>query len=181
MTDIAEYPEWVMLRDTMLHDDMGGLGQRIYTSAGSGYTKQKYIRADVVESLRQQLKIQEDAANHWFTEANNDHNRCVKLEQQLTEANETLKDHGEIQADLCRQLAECQAQVTELAEMFARCAQKRIEDEQQLAECQAKVKAAKREALLEAAAWFDEVEGYLETGKDNAAALQLRRMAKELE
>ena len=55
MTDIVEYPEWVMLRDTMLHDDMGGLGQRIYTSAGSGYTKQKYIRADVVESLRQQL------------------------------------------------------------------------------------------------------------------------------
>ena len=37
---------------------------------------------------------------------------------------------------LRQQLAKCQVQVTELAEMFARCAQKRIEDEQQLAECQ---------------------------------------------
>ena len=109
MTDIVEYPEWVMLRDTMLHDDMGGLGQRIYTSAGSGYTKQKYIRADVVESLRQQLA---DAYNR---EANARCSHCggvffeTDLSKQLAEANETLKNHGEIQADLCRQLAECQA------------------------------------------------------------------------
>jgi hypothetical protein len=32
--------------------------------------------------------------------------------QQLAEANETLKDHGEIQADLCKQLSECQANET---------------------------------------------------------------------
>lgn len=37
------WPEYVMLRDTGLHDDAGGLGQRIYTTAGSGYKKRKYI------------------------------------------------------------------------------------------------------------------------------------------
>jgi hypothetical protein len=39
-----------------------------------------------------------------------------RLTKQLAEANETLKDHGEIQADLCRQLAECQAQEKVLRE-----------------------------------------------------------------
>jgi hypothetical protein len=51
-------------------------------------------RLEIV-SLRQQLKVQQDAANHWFTEANNDHNRCVKLEQQLAECqadNKRLRD-----------------------------------------------------------------------------------------
>ena len=42
-------------------------------------------KEQTIESLQQQLKVQQDAANHWFTEANNDHNRCVKLEQQLAE------------------------------------------------------------------------------------------------
>jgi Lar family restriction alleviation protein len=36
-----------MLRDTGLHDDLGGAGQRIYTTAGQGYEKRKYIRADL--------------------------------------------------------------------------------------------------------------------------------------
>lgn len=43
----SEWPEYVMLRDTKLHDDMGGLGQRIFTTAGAGYEKKKYIRADL--------------------------------------------------------------------------------------------------------------------------------------
>ena len=41
------------------------------------------------------------------------------LRRQLAEANETLKDHGEIQADLCRQLAECQAREKVLRDALA--------------------------------------------------------------
>lgn len=42
-----DWPEYLMLRDTKLHDDMGGKGQRIYTTAGFGYEKRKYIREDL--------------------------------------------------------------------------------------------------------------------------------------
>lgn len=41
------WPDYLMIRDTALHDDLGGLGQRIYTTAGSGYEKMKYVRADL--------------------------------------------------------------------------------------------------------------------------------------
>jgi hypothetical protein len=40
--------------------------------------------------------------------------------------------------------------------------------------------AAKRDALLEAAKWFVEIEADLDTGRDIAAAQQLLRMAKEI-
>ena len=105
----------------------------------------RLVAADTIESLRQQLKVQQDAANHWFTEANNDHNRCVKLEQQLAESDkstlrllETIKylvgiaERGEGRKQLDgetveqfvlgyvkrieQQLAECQAQNAKLAE-----------------------------------------------------------------
>jgi len=42
-----QWPEYLMLRDTCLSDDAGGLGQRIFTTAGAGYEKRKYIRADL--------------------------------------------------------------------------------------------------------------------------------------
>jgi hypothetical protein len=41
------WPDELMIRDTRLHDDMGGGGQRIYTTAGQGYEKRRYIRADL--------------------------------------------------------------------------------------------------------------------------------------
>lgn len=37
------WPATLMIRDTGLHDDMGGGGQRIYTTAGRGYEKRKYV------------------------------------------------------------------------------------------------------------------------------------------
>lgn len=45
------WPEYVMLRDTKLHDDSGGLGQHIYTTAGAGYEKRKYILEAVAPML----------------------------------------------------------------------------------------------------------------------------------
>jgi hypothetical protein len=44
------FPDYLMIRDTLLHDDLGGCGQRIYTTAGAGYTKVKYIRSDLYEA-----------------------------------------------------------------------------------------------------------------------------------
>jgi hypothetical protein len=53
MVDKAKnvWPDSLMIRDTQLHDDMGGAGQRIYTTAGQGYEKRKYVRADVADEL----------------------------------------------------------------------------------------------------------------------------------
>jgi NTP pyrophosphatase (non-canonical NTP hydrolase) len=41
------WPDRLMIRDTALHDDLGGLGQRIYTTSGQGYEKREYVRADL--------------------------------------------------------------------------------------------------------------------------------------
>lgn len=43
----GDWPDYLMIRDTGLQDDMGGLGQRIFTTAGAGYQKVKYVRADL--------------------------------------------------------------------------------------------------------------------------------------
>jgi len=41
------WPDRLQIRDTGLHDDMGGGGQRIYTTAGRGYETRLYVRDDV--------------------------------------------------------------------------------------------------------------------------------------
>ena len=45
------WPERLKIRDTGLHDDLGGPGQRIYTTAGRGYERVEYVRADLYEAL----------------------------------------------------------------------------------------------------------------------------------
>lgn len=51
-----EWPETLRLRDTGLHDDMGGLGQRIFTTAGAGYKKVEYVRADLYRDMAKRLE-----------------------------------------------------------------------------------------------------------------------------
>jgi hypothetical protein len=46
------WPLKLRIRDTQLHDDIGGAGQRIYTTAGQGYEKREYVRADEIERLQ---------------------------------------------------------------------------------------------------------------------------------
>lgn len=48
MSNQTIWPDRLWLRDTHLHDDMGGAGQRIYTTAGQGYEKCEYVRVDLV-------------------------------------------------------------------------------------------------------------------------------------
>ena len=45
------WPERLKIRDTGLHDDLGGPGQRIYTTAGRGYERVEYVRADLYTAL----------------------------------------------------------------------------------------------------------------------------------
>lgn len=60
--EAVAWPQYVMLRDTELHDDMGGLGQRIYTTAGAGYHKEKYVHASVVAALQGEVSRLREAA-----------------------------------------------------------------------------------------------------------------------
>ena len=62
---IDNFPEKLRLRDTELYDDQGGLGQRIFTTAGAGYVKQEYVRADLYDNSQAQL----DAVNPWLIHA----------------------------------------------------------------------------------------------------------------
>ena len=59
------FPERLRLRDTRLHDDMGGAGQRIYTTAGQGYQKQEYVRGDIVDLMQQRIEeLKSKISNH---------------------------------------------------------------------------------------------------------------------
>lgn len=49
------WPDKLRIRDTGLCDDLGGAGQRIFTTAGQGYEKREYIRADLVAELEAQI------------------------------------------------------------------------------------------------------------------------------
>jgi len=42
-----KFPEHIKVRDAGVYDDLGGLGGRIYTTAGQGYKTQTYIREDL--------------------------------------------------------------------------------------------------------------------------------------
>lgn len=76
--EIPIFPDTLRIRDTMLHDDLGGLGQRIYTTAGQGYKKQEYVRGDIVASLRTRVKELEDAIdNLWDAPHLHDDKRIV--------------------------------------------------------------------------------------------------------
>lgn len=67
---LDNFPERLMLRDTELYDDVGGAGQRIFTTAGQGYQKVEYIRADAIHAYlaRQPEGVSEtDAFNAFRT------------------------------------------------------------------------------------------------------------------
>lgn len=66
------WPDTLRLRDTCLNDDLGGLGQRIYTTAGAGYEKREYVRGDLfiakdaeVARLREALDLTAHCLKWW--------------------------------------------------------------------------------------------------------------------
>jgi hypothetical protein len=50
------WPTSLMIRDTGIYDDLGGAGQRIYTTAGQGYEKRKYGLYSDYEALAAEHK-----------------------------------------------------------------------------------------------------------------------------
>jgi len=58
--ELAQWPTRLRIRDTLLRDDIGGAGQRIYTTAGQGYEKREYVRGDLHEQQAARLLELED-------------------------------------------------------------------------------------------------------------------------
>ncbi len=49
---ITVWPVTIRVRDTKRNDDLGGLGQRIFTTAGAGYKKKEYILKEKYDQLQ---------------------------------------------------------------------------------------------------------------------------------
>lgn len=104
------FPERLQIRDTGLHDDTGGGGQRIYTTAGRGYETCLYIRADAtpfpggvpVQSARMQCY----------------HEGCQFMA--LTEQNRLLRERLERTATRAAELQRELAKVMEHLQEFQR-------------------------------------------------------------
>jgi chromosome segregation ATPase len=142
-------------------------------------------------SLRQRLI-------HITVAANGAELRIEQLEQQLADKNDALRD---AKATVETWLADNQEKFESLEQqLVARQADLERERERrwdgnrlasleyaevsrELAECQAQVKQAKREALLEAADWFESTQEHLLHNVFSIGFIKtnLRRMAKELE
>ena len=60
------WPDSLLIRDTGLHDDIGGAGMRIYTTAGQGYEKREYVRADLLEANAAEIARQRQAKENWM-------------------------------------------------------------------------------------------------------------------
>jgi hypothetical protein len=53
---MTKWPPTLKIRDTKINDDLGGLGQNIYTTAGSGYERKEYTRADIANARIAELE-----------------------------------------------------------------------------------------------------------------------------
>ena len=79
-----------MIRDTELYDDMGGGGQRIYTTAGRGYPLREYIRADVTQASRE-LQVEVERLQHDLQELTCGDERYTRLGQDLSRVEDLLR------------------------------------------------------------------------------------------
>jgi hypothetical protein len=50
------WPDTLKIRDCKIHDDIGGSGKRIYTTAGNGYERKEYTRTDISQERIAQLE-----------------------------------------------------------------------------------------------------------------------------
>ena len=82
------FPESLMIRDTQLHDDIGVGGQRIFTTAGQGYQKIKYIRADIAEREAADLREQLAEARREFEQFKIDGGKAIQFNKERAESAE---------------------------------------------------------------------------------------------
>ena len=98
------WPDRLMIRDTGLHDDMGGGGQRIYTTAGRGYERKEYTRSDLCTPTDERVARLSAAAQEAIT--------------RLEYSADTFQDQGCLtRAEACRVVAtELQAALRDMGE-----------------------------------------------------------------
>ena len=84
--DKTEFPERLRIRDTKLNDDMGGLGQRIYTTAGAGYEKREYVCVDLYDNLASALDMKDKRIAELEAIAAEQLSRLTALTEGITEA-----------------------------------------------------------------------------------------------
>ena len=60
-----KWPERLSIRDTKIYDDLGGLGQRIFTTAGAAYEKHTYYSEEYVSAKQARIEaLENDFAYH---------------------------------------------------------------------------------------------------------------------
>ena len=60
-----KWPERLSIRDTKIYDDLGGLGQRIFTTAGAAYEKHTYYSEEYVSAKQARIEaLEKDFAYH---------------------------------------------------------------------------------------------------------------------
>ena len=60
-----KWPERLSIRDTKIYDDLGGLGQRIFTTAGAAYEKHTYYSEEYVSAKQALIEaLEKDFAYH---------------------------------------------------------------------------------------------------------------------
>jgi hypothetical protein len=86
----TKWPYTIKVRDTKINDDLGGLGQNIYTTSGSGYERQEYTRTDIHNAQIDIANTRTDIANA----------RISELEAEIVTARaDALRDVQRIKAD----------------------------------------------------------------------------------
>lgn len=96
------WPDRLNIRDTGLYDDIGGAGQRIYTTAGQGYQKHEYVRADLplTDTSKVQIEwLQAEVDNLKTRLARFNELHIPKLIEQLQVLNERLLKSRSLETD----------------------------------------------------------------------------------
>ena len=100
-SEVMGFPKHIDVRDTKLNDDLGGLGQKIFTTAGQGYEKQRYIREDLAGKER--IEELEKANSGMVNDLADQIEKRKELESDLAAANQRIADLINMQPLKCAQ------------------------------------------------------------------------------
>ena len=85
-----KWPERLSIRDTKIYDDLGGLGQRIFTTAGAAYEKHTYYSEEYVSAKQARIEALENDFAYHSELCTIQQARIGALEQQLKYAHKGI-------------------------------------------------------------------------------------------
>ena len=85
-----KWPERLSIRDTKIYDDLGGLGQRIFTTAGAAYEKHTYYSEEYVSAKQARIDALENDFAYHSELCTIQQARIGALEQQLKYAHKGI-------------------------------------------------------------------------------------------